>query len=112
VGPRRIVAAWAAIRTTAWATIRAAAWTAVWTTAWTTIRTTLRTARSAPTKALSRAAATRAALAGTRRTRRGQDLHLLGREDLFQLGLGLFFQCLKLLLLFFTEVQLFHHERR
>jgi hypothetical protein len=60
----------------------------------------------------TRTTAAGATLAGTWRTGRSQDLHLLGSEDLFQLGLGLFFKRLELFLLIFTEVQLLHYERR
>jgi len=106
MGPRRLGAAGIVAATTAGTAGAAGA----------TVRTAraaaLPTILAAPTKALPSTAAAHAALAGTRRAHRGQGLQLLGSEDLLQLGLGLFFKRRNLLLLFFGEIQPFHHERR
>jgi hypothetical protein len=58
------------------------------------------------------ASPTGAALAGTRRASLCQDLALLGRQNLVELGLGFLFELRDLFALILAEVQPFHNERR
>jgi hypothetical protein len=55
---------------------------------------------------------TTAALAGSRRTGRAQNLHLIGGENLRELGLGLFFQIGDLLLLIVGQLHLLFGKAR
>jgi hypothetical protein len=104
----------ASVRTTAGSTRSAAGSTPATTgaarSAKVIVRTITRSARFAA--AAKRALSTGAAWSRTRGASRFEGLSLRGGENLIELGLGLFFECVNLLLLIFREVQLVDGERR